>query len=130
MALARTVGSSSMASNVARIGERTRSDDAEGVAEIALLGGFAEMGLEWLCCGSAHRAPSPPRVSAGILPVRTAKASGARSRTAGPVCKGFAGQPPAFFERADGTRLALTASRAERGRLMVIQVLLVAYGPD
>src|SRR3989441_3844217 len=74
---------------VTRIGKRTRSDDAEGVAEIPLLGGFAEIGLEWQCCGSTHRPPPHPRVAAGILPVRTAKASGARPRAARPVCKGL-----------------------------------------
>src|SRR5439155_1336472 len=54
---------------VAHVGKGTRSDDAEGVAEIALLGGFSEIGLEWQCCGSTHRPPPHPRVAAGILPV-------------------------------------------------------------
>src|SRR5207247_11346852 len=70
------------------------------------------------------------RVAGGMLLVRTAKASGARSRTAGPVCKAFPGKLPAFLKRGRGTQLALRSSRAERGRLMVIQVLLVADDPD
>src|SRR5438132_2628247 len=44
--------------------------------------------------------------------------------------QGFSGRLPAFLKRGRGTRLALRASRAERERLMVIQVLLVADGPD
>src|SRR5207247_9196950 len=44
--------------------------------------------------------------------------------------QGVARQPPAFLERAPGTRLAPTASR-QRGRSsIVIQMLLVADGPD
>ena len=40
---------------VAHVGERPRRDDAQGVAEVALLGRLAKIGIDWL-----HRRTRPP----------------------------------------------------------------------
>src|SRR4029450_9891045 len=46
---------------VAHVRQRARRDDAQRVAEVALLGGVAKIGLEQGCCSGCHRPPPPPR---------------------------------------------------------------------
>jgi hypothetical protein len=69
---------------VADIRQGTRSDDAQRVAEIALLGGFPEICFERRCCGFGHGPLPHPALPAHLSSPR---GEGERPRATGHVCK-------------------------------------------